>query len=158
MLATLLSTKMAAPVPARPRANFQEVFKFTLLSVGLIVIACLVSGVLELRDLGWTPSSPTLYAENKSLREQIKTLKNGKMALENEVQKLKKQLETTTDEKNEHFVDATICANSKPSSCWWSIISAMLIGFFFGMLAILCCCCYHQIRYRERGAVVAYRD
>ncbi len=154
---------MAAPVPARPRANCQEVFKYTLLSVGVVVIAGLAIGLIELRDLqdrlGWTPSNETLYAENKLGRETMKTLKKEKVDLEHKVQRLEKQLKTTTDKKNEHKVDAKICANSRPSSCWLPVISATLIGFFSGISVILCCCCYIQLtRYHDRRAVVAYRE
>ncbi len=139
--------------------SFNCIFKFTLLSVCVIVIAGLVTGVFKLRDLqdrlGWIPSNETLYAENILLREQVKTLKKEKVALEHKFQKLEEKLDLTTDEKNGHFIEAKICANSS----WWSVISAMLFGFLFRPVVNLCCHLYlWRRRHHVGGAVVAFQD
>ena len=150
---------MAAPARnfAHRGCNFNFIFKFTLLLV-VIVIAGLVTGVFKLRDLqdrlGWIPSNETLYAENKSLRETVEILKKDEVSLKNDLQKLKEKLDLTTDEKNDHFIEAKICANSS----WWSVISAMLFGFLFRPVVNFCCYLYLWRRRRVGGAVVAYQD
>ncbi len=151
---------MAAPTRARGCSfSCQDIFKFTLL-FGVVVIAGLVvTGFIELRDLqdrlGWTPSDKQLYVENILLREQVKTLKKEKVALEHKFQKLEEQLKTTTAEKNELLVDATICANSS----WSSVISAMLIGVLLWPIVNFCCYCLRlHRRDRQGGAVVAFQD
>ncbi len=139
----------------------QGIFKFTLLFGVTVIAGLVVTGFIELRDLqdrlGWTPSNETLYAENILLREQVKTLKKEKVALEHKFQKLEEQLKTTTAEKNELLVDATICANSS----WLSVISAMLIGVFFRPVVNFCCYCFRWRLHRgdrQGGAVVAFQD
>lgn len=77
------------------------------------------------------------------------------MALEHKFQKLEEQLKTTTAEKNELLVDATICANSS----WSSVISAMLIGVLLWPIVNFCCYCLRlHRRDRQGGAVVAFQD
>ncbi len=157
---------MAAPERAALRGcsfSCQDIFKFTLV-FGLVVIVALVAGFIELRDIqdriGWTPSNETLNAENILLREKVKTCKNDERDLEKRFQILKEELKTTTDEKNEHKIDATICANSS-TNCWWPVFAALISGVLIGVLLLLCCyCCfycYFQNRYREREVAV-YRN
>ncbi len=150
---------MAAPARAALRGfNCQDMVKFTLLFGLMLIAGLVVTGFIDLRDIqdriGWIPSNETLNTENKVLRGKVLTLKIEKIDLENRLQKVEAKLQTTTDEKNDLLVDATICANSS----WLSWIVAMCFGVFLRYFINFFCYCYLQRRYRERGVAVAYQN